>query len=88
MELLVVALLPNILFHMSRARLRETKNILKKMWLSRVMNLIYHLVSIDPSCAKLNNLIFHSLEFASRYRDPQIQVSEKYPYLFILGQNI
>ena len=35
---------------------------------------------------KLNNLHFLPLEVVSRYRDPQLQVSENYPYLFNLAK--
>ena len=38
--------------------------------------------------AKLIYLNFQSLEFVSRYRDPQPEVIEKYSYLFNLGPNI
>ena len=38
--------------------------------------------------AELNNLNFYPLEVVSRYRDPQLQVSENYPYLFIVRSNI
>ena len=31
-------------------------------------------------------LNFHPLEVVSRYRDPQLQVAEKFAYLFILDQ--
>ena len=37
---------------------------------------------VNPFHAKLSNLIFHPLEAVSRYRDPQLQVGEKYAYLF------
>ena len=33
---------------------------------------------VNPLTAKLFNLNFHSLEVVSRWRDPQLQVSEKY----------
>ena len=33
-------------------------------------------------------LIYHPLEVASRYRDPQLQVGENYSYLFNLRPNI
>ena len=36
----------------------------------------------------LRYLNFHPLEFVFRYRDPQIQVSENYLYLFNLKPNI
>ena len=32
----------------------------------------------NPLTAKLLNWNFHSLEFVSRWRDPQLQVSENY----------
>ena len=34
----------------------------------------------EPSTDKLNNFNFHLLEVVSRYRDPQLQVTENYPY--------
>ena len=37
------------------------------------------------SCLFLN---FHPIEVVSRYRDPQLQVSENYPYLFNSSANI
>ena len=33
---------------------------------------------INPSAAKLFSLNFHPLEIVSRWRDPQLQVSENY----------
>ena len=33
---------------------------------------------VNPLTAKLFNLNFHSLEVVSRWRDPQLQVSENY----------
>ena len=46
---------------------------------------------VSPYSAKLNNLNlnnlnFHPLEVVSRYRDPELQVAENYPYLFNLPQ--
>ena len=35
---------------------------------------------VNPWGAKLNNLIFHPLEIVSRYRDPQLQLSENCTY--------
>ena len=35
----------------------------------------------NPLTAKLFNLNFHPLEVVSRWRDPQLQVSENYSYL-------
>ena len=37
--------------------------------------------SVNPLTAKLFNLNFHPLEVVSRWRDPQLQVSENYSYL-------
>ena len=42
----------------------------------------------NPWGATLQNLYFHPLEVVSRYRDPQVQVGENYPYLLNLGLNI
>ena len=42
----------------------------------------------NPSTAKLNNLNFYSLEVVDRYRDPQLQASENYSYLYDLRSNI
>ena len=36
---------------------------------------------VNPLTVKLFNLNFHPLEFVSRSRDPQLQVSENYPDL-------
>ena len=44
--------------------------------------------SVNPFSAKLNNLHFHRLKIVSRYRDPQLQVSENYQYWFNLRLNI
>ena len=48
-------------------------------------NILYRLSCvpyvINPLTAKLFNLNFHSLEVVSRWRDPQLQVSENYSYL-------
>ena len=35
-------------------------------------------ISFNPLAAKLFNLNFHPLEIVSRWRDPQLQVSENY----------
>ena len=40
--------------------------------------LIIYLEFLDPSTAKLFNLNFHPLKVVSRWRDPQVQVSENY----------
>ena len=45
-------------------------------------------VVIQPQAAKLNQSIFHPFEVVSRYRDPQLQVGEKYSYLFNFRANI
>ena len=37
-----------------------------------------HLTTFNPLTAKLFNLNFHPLEIVSRWRDPQLQVSENY----------
>ena len=39
---------------------------------------VFSLYSINPLTAKLFNLNFHPLEVVSRWRDPQLQVSENY----------
>ena len=39
---------------------------------------IQQLVRVNPLTAKLFNLNFHPLEVVSRWRDPQLQVSENY----------
>ena len=44
----------------------------------------YHRISLKPD--ELNNLNFHPLEAVSYYRDPQLQVSEKYSYFLIRYQ--
>ena len=36
------------------------------------------LITVNPLTAKLFNLNFHPLEVVSRWRDPQLQVSENY----------
>ena len=41
-----------------------------------------------PYPAKSIYLNFHPYEAVSRYRDPQLQVSENYSYLFSLSANI
>ena len=43
---------------------------------------------VKHECADLDNLNFHPLEVVSRYRDPQLQVGENYPYLLNLGVQI
>ena len=43
---------------------------------------------INPLTAKLFNLNFHPLEVVSRWRDPQLQVSEKYSDLTKCRSNI
>ena len=45
---------------------------------SKYMLLNIKISVINPLTAKLFNLNFHSLEVVSRWRDPQLQVSEKY----------
>ena len=42
----------------------------------------------NPHLAKLIYLNFHPLEIVSRYRDPQLQVSENYSWLFNLSNAI
>ena len=44
------------------------------------------MVTFNPLTAKLFNLNFHPLEVVSRWRDPQLQVSENYSDLTIGGQ--
>ena len=39
---------------------------------------LFEVLIIDPLTAKLFNLNFHPLEAVSRWRDPQLQVSENY----------
>ena len=39
-------------------------------------------IQINPFPAKLSYLNFHPLEVVSRYRDPQLQVGENFPYFF------
>ena len=48
----------------------------------------FSVVRVNPYPAKLIYLNFHPLEVVSRYRDPQLQVAEKYTYLFNLSTNI
>ena len=43
---------------------------------------------VNPYPAKLIDLNFQPLEVVSRYCDPQLQVGEKYLYLFNLKTNI
>ena len=42
---------------------------------------------INPYNTELLNLNFHSLEVVSRYRDPQVQVTENLCYLWNLSPN-
>ena len=42
---------------------------------------------INPYNTELFNLNFHSLEVVSRYRDPQVQVTENLRYLWNLIPN-
>ena len=42
----------------------------------------------SPLLVRSSNLNFQPLEVVSRYRDPQLQVDENYPYLFHLRTNI
>ena len=46
-----------------------------------VFSLIKHLFCDNPSTTEIFNLNFQSLEVVSRYRDPQLQVTEKVCYL-------
>ena len=41
-----------------------------------------------PYPPKINNLNFHPLEVGSRYRDPQLKLSENEGYLLYLTPNI
>ena len=43
---------------------------------------------INPSTAKLRYFSFYPLEVVSRYRDPQLQVTEKYSHLITLSTNM
>ena len=55
------------------------KTLLKIEWritLCRIVLGTLHLAFKNP--AKSNNLNFHPLEVVSRYRDPQLQVTENY----------
>ena len=45
-----------------------------------------HVLVVNPIAAKLFNLNFHPLEVVSRWRDPQLQVSENYSDLINWGQ--
>ena len=45
-------------------------------------------LSINPLTAKLFNLNFNPLEIVSRWRDPQLQVSENYSDLTIWGSTV
>ena len=45
---------------------------------------IYSGLGFNSYPAELIYLNFHPLEVVSRYRDPQLQVSENYAYLFNL----
>ena len=57
---------------------------LKKLFFANSIKLIVsrfycrEIYPINPLTAKLFNLNFHSLEVVSRWRDPQLQVSENY----------
>ena len=39
---------------------------------------VFFVIYINPLSAKLFNLNFHPLEVVSRWRDPQLQVSQNY----------
>ena len=41
-------------------------------------------IIINPLLAKLSHLNFYPLEIVFRYRDPQLQVSKNYSYVFNL----
>ena len=45
-------------------------------------------LKVNSYPAKLIYFNFQPLEVVSRYRDPQLQASENYLYLFNLGTNI
>ena len=47
-------------------------------WNSMFYAKIFHCFSVNPLTAKLFNLNFHLLKVVSRWRDPQLQVSENY----------
>ena len=46
------------------------------------------LFPFNPYSSELIYLNFQTLEVVSRYRDPQLQVTENYSYLFNLSTNI
>ena len=56
----------------------------RHIWLKKSFSLhglckkYFSALRVNPLTAKLFNLIFHSLEVVSRWRDPQLQVSENY----------
>ena len=50
----------------------------KPFGLHGLYTVISEVVRVNPLTAKLCNLNFHPLEVASRWRDPQLQMSEKY----------
>ena len=49
-----------------------------KPWRVPVRHDIHQLTWLNPLAAKLFNCDFHSIEVVSRWRDPQLQVSENY----------
>ena len=64
------------------------KNILAK-WLDDTVVVIYIIILClevrrFPQSAKLNNLNVHPFEVVSRYREPQFQVAEHYPCIFVI----
>ena len=47
-----------------------------------------YIMGLTLKTAKLLNLHFYPLEVVSRYRDPQLQLTENYSYLFNFSTNI
>ena len=48
----------------------------------------FRVYNVNPYRSKLIYFNFHPLEVVFRYRDPQLQVSENYSYLFNFSTNI
>ena len=64
---------------MTLSKLNDVVNCSSKF--NRSMHVNVHekcIVQLNPLTAKLFNLNFHPLEVVSRWRDPQLQVSENY----------
>ena len=62
--------------------------VIKIKYLSDNICLCSSLTSCNPKNTKLNTLNVHPLEVVPRYRHPQLQVGEKFSFLFILGPSI